>query len=210
MNSVKQLSDHEFILQPRKNGNILACTLKGFSLIVFKTSNCPYCSQLGPVLTSLSKKIPQCKFAMANVTNYPKILEASRKSIKPIDYVPFIIFYVNSKPFLEYKGDKSENGIGNFVMSVMNQLQNTKGFSENSIIDSDEVQETIGGVIPYNSIKCDLESGLCYLTNKEINGSKPQQGGGQAPQQTARETLAGMYDPSVQHRRNNLNNYSGM
>ena len=97
MQSVKTLSDRDFELKPRKTGgNILCCNLKGISLVMFKTSECPHCVNMGPVMMNLSRKIHSVQFAVVNITNFPNVLKASHNSISPINHVPFIVLYVNT------------------------------------------------------------------------------------------------------------------
>lgn len=210
MNSVRQLSDRDFELKQRKNGNIITCNLSGISLVLFKSENCPHCVSMGPIMQQLSRKINTCNFAMINITRFPAVIKASQNSIMPITYVPFIVLYVNGKPFLKYDGDRNEQAVGTFVMSVINQLKTTKNFSDNTIIETDEI-ESVAGAIPYNLV-CDKDSGVCYLTKKEMDSSAQPAPQPRSLQQqpTGRQVLNGALNPDVYYKRQNLNQYSGM
>jgi len=231
MNRIIQLSDKEFTLNPTKKGQSLCLLIKGISFVMFYSSKCGSCKNVMPILNQLSRKINSCKFCIINVDTFPSIIQASQHTISPITYVPDLILYVNGKPFLKYQGNKTEQDMGNFVMSVINKLNENKSFNDKSVIEMDKL-ETVNGVIPFN-IVCDGD--LCYLTSREAYGGamnqsndnrKPQgtysqvndansfntRLGGQNQYQSSgggRQALNGMFNPHMQQR-NMLNEQSGM
>ncbi len=226
MNSIRHLSDTDFELKAGKKGKVLCTNLKGISVVQFHHPSCVNCKKLFPIFNALSRQINNCLFCAVNIGTYSSIVNASRQTISPIEAVPLIILYVNGRPFLKYDGEHDIQSIGNFIVNVVKKLKESN-MGQNAQLEVDNPVETINGVIPFN-IVCDGE--LCYLTHKELNNANPnnnanryagnnpqhennringQQSYGNQPSNT-RETLSGAYNPQVERKRNNLNQYSGM
>lgn len=102
---------------------------------------------------------------------FPGVAQKAQQTIAPITHVPFIILYVNGKPFMRYNGRKTYEDISTFVGEVLSRIQSKRNFTSNSKIevDGDEVQEYINGAIPFNMV-CEGET--CYLTFKEAYKNK--------------------------------------
>jgi hypothetical protein len=54
----------------------------------------------------------------------------SQTTIAPIKYVPFVVLYVNGKPFMIYKGPHDEGEIRKFVVEIANNIQKRQQFSK--------------------------------------------------------------------------------
>jgi thiol-disulfide isomerase/thioredoxin len=207
-NRLFALTDKEFTLNQTKKGYTLCNTIKGISFGVFYSSNCPHCKTALAIVKNLSLKANICNFFIINVDTYRNIVDMSQKTISPITYVPEMILYVNGRPFLKYTGQKTENDIGNFIASVIKQLQANKGFTNNSVIDTEAPIETVGGVIPFNII---CEGDLCYLTTKEAYSGKVSSDKNTTYAQINQQASLKPPPPVRNHNPNtNYNAYSGM
>jgi hypothetical protein len=235
MNPIKYLTDQDFSIQDGKKGPILANNLKGVSIVLFYSKKCPYCGVALKTFLNLAKMIPNCTFAMLNVSTFYNVAQVSQKTIAPIDVVPYIVLYVNTRPFMRYNGEKTEEEMGGFIMNVLNHIQSKKNFSTMKIDHIDELPK-INGAIPFNLV-CDSENS-CYLSfgeayskdgsNNNRNDSSVQNGhsGYGALANQERQRLQGqdnymaqrnpnqlnglMYGQSSNPQRNNYDNFSGM
>jgi thioredoxin-like negative regulator of GroEL len=97
---------------------------------------------------------------MINVSTNKSIVEMSRETIAPVKYVPYIVLYINGKPFMVYKGPYDEGEIRNFVVEVANNVQKKQQFSK------EKVKEDKPGELPAYCIGQPLcgNDKVCYLT----------------------------------------------
>ena len=146
--------------------------LSGISLVLFFSKQCVHCGDVFPIFTDLHRSIPGCKFAVLNISMYPSVAMKSQQTIAPITHVPFIILYVNGRPFMKYNGKRTYQDLYNFVGEVLSRIQNKKSVSSGGnnnvnqmkMEDGDSIPEYVGGVIPFN-VHCDENQ--CYLTFNE-------------------------------------------
>ena len=85
----------------------------------------------------------------------------AKETIAPIGYVPYIILYINGKPFMRYNGPHANNEIRRFIIEVSNKVQNKQKFStENNITKPEKgIPEYCTG----HPISGDINSRICYL-----------------------------------------------
>jgi thiol-disulfide isomerase/thioredoxin len=115
--------DGDFFLSQTANGNKMLCTkINGPVLVLFYSTQCNYCKKLIPIFKKLVGTIGQCSFAMVNIGKARQVIKDSTFTKNPIEYVPFIIFYVNNKPFFKYKGPPEASEIQKFTVQVCNSL----------------------------------------------------------------------------------------
>jgi len=83
----------------------------------------------------------------------------SKKTIAPIEYVPYVVLYVNGIPFMRYDGPQDDREIRNFVTDVANQLQTKEKFS------SEKVKQNDKGIPAYTIGKplIGCADNVCYL-----------------------------------------------
>ncbi len=165
MNSLIFLSDQEFSIQEGKKGKILCNNLPGVSLVLFFSERCPHCVQMFPIFKTLPQLIQGCQFAAINISTYQNVAEMSQRTISPITHVPFIILYVNNRPFIRYNGAKTLRDVSNFINEVLSRIQNKKQFINPKLgIDDMEAIPEYSIGIPFNMV-CDANgSDNCYLT----------------------------------------------
>lgn len=122
MNSIYFLSDRDFKVSSGTNGNILTTGISGFSMVLFYSTKCVHCKNLIPIFQQLPNRISGCRFVMINITQYPSIIRMSQETKVPIQFVPLIIFYINGKPYLPYKGPFTLNQLEGFIIEITSQI----------------------------------------------------------------------------------------
>ena len=162
MNGLLFLNSEDFQLQNGTKGPIMCTNIRGFSLILFYSTQCQYCQSLIPIFKNLPGKIGGCQFGMINVSQNKKCVLMSRKSIAPIKVVPYIILYVNGKPYMRYNGPQDANEITRFVVEISKKIRSQENFIQN---DS-RIKKGKGNDIPAYTIGkplCGPDDKVCYL-----------------------------------------------
>jgi len=170
MNNLIYLSSDEFFLvDATKGGKIMCCDTEGICLVLFhaEPGKCSHCEEAIPEFKKASRMISSVKFGLCNLNQNQDVIKLSKASIAPLEYVPYIILYVNSRPFLRYDGERNAQEIAEFLQEVMMRLQTKKQFIENKNykIESEIPAYTIG--IPFNVV-CDEDKGVCYLSYNDV------------------------------------------
>jgi thioredoxin-like negative regulator of GroEL len=97
---------------------------------------------------------------------FPGVAQKAQQTIAPITHVPFIILYVNGRPFMRYNGKKTYEDISTFVNEVLSRIQSKRNFSSSPSqlnVEDNDIPEYASG-IPFNMV-CEGET--CYLTFNE-------------------------------------------
>ena len=133
-------------------------SIPGFSLILFYSTQCVHCQKLIPIFKKLPGSIGGCQFGMINVSTNKTCVQMSKETIAPITFVPYIILYINSRPFMRYQGPHDLMEIKRFVFEVAQKMENKQKFSE-------DVKEDPRGGIPSYTIGHPLygEDNVSYL-----------------------------------------------
>lgn len=155
------LTSEDFTVQQGSKGDIMCHGIDGFSLILFYSTHCTYCQTFIPLFKRLPGTINGCQFGMINVSANRAVVEMSQNTIAPIKYVPYIVLYINGRPFMVYKGPSDEREIRNFVVEVANNVQKKQQFSKEKV--KEETPEE--GIPAYCIGKpvCGNDK-VCYLT----------------------------------------------
>lgn len=154
MSSLLFLTTDDFIVNQNEKGPVLCHEIKGYSLILFYSTQCVYCQQFIPVFKRLPDVLNGCQFGMINVSMNKTLINIAKQTITPITYVPLLILYINGVPYMRYDGPAEENEIRRFILEISNVVHESGGFTK--AIKAKGIPDfTIG--IP----KC--EDGVCYL-----------------------------------------------
>lgn len=172
MNALLFLENQDFNVSRGTKGNILCTTIPGFSLILFYSTQCPHCQNIIPIFKRLPGSIGGCQFGMCNVTTNKDCIRLSRDTIAPITYVPYIVLYINGRPFMKYQGPHDINEIKRFVIEIAQKVQSKQKFSnENSNVKEDPRGHipayTIGHPVCGDDDVCYLEFQEAYTPNKK-------------------------------------------
>jgi len=163
MSGLLFLTSEDFALNKGKSGNILTINIPGFSLVLFYSTKCKYCKDYIPVFKKLPGSVGGCKFGMINVSHNKRVVMMSRQSISKIEVVPYILLYINGKPYMSYKGPPNVKEISRFIVEVSKnikkQQQNAPTKENNKVIRKK-------GAIPAYTIGnplCGPDDNVCYL-----------------------------------------------
>lgn len=137
MSGILYLNANDFIIKKNDKGNLLCLNyeIRGLSLILFYSNECQHCNKLMVKYKQLPFNINGCQFTMINV-NKPenrKIIQMSNSTISPITYVPDIILYVDSVPYMRYDGIHDIIKIKEFIFDIYQKISKTPFFSSNQI-----------------------------------------------------------------------------
>ena len=135
MSGLLFLSSDDFTVNKGSKGNILCHGIQGFSLILFYSTRCGHCKTLIPIFKRLPGTIGGCQFGMINVSSNKKCVRMSQNTIAPIKYVPYIILYIQGKPFMRYNGPHDGAEIRRFVIEVANKVQSKQNFTKEQVND---------------------------------------------------------------------------
>ena len=159
------LSTDDFALERNDKGDVLYHEIRGFSLILYYSTQCGYCQKIMPVFKRLAELINGCQFGMVNVSMNKTLIQMSAHSSSPIRYVPLLILYINGRPYMRYEGPHEENDIRRFILEVTNSVQSS-GFAEVAK-EKNIPAYTIGQPL------CG-EDGVCYLEfDSEVGYKRP-------------------------------------
>lgn len=180
MSGLLFLTSDDFSITKGTKGNILCHSIPGFSLILFYSTACSHCQQLIPVFKKLIGTIGGCQFGMINVSSNKSCIRMSQETIAPITYVPYIVLYINGRPFMKYQGPHDVGEIKRFVLAVAEKVQNKQKFSSDT---NTNVKEDPRGGIPAYTIGKPIigeDDNVCYLQFDEAyhQDSNNQQMGG--------------------------------
>lgn len=172
MSGLLFLSSDDFSIAKGTKGNILCTSIPGFSLILFYSTQCQHCQTLIPIFKKLPGSIGGCQFGMINVSSNKSCVRWSKDTIAPITYVPYIILYINGRPFMKYQGPHDADEIRRFVLAIAEKIQSKQKFS------SEVVKEDPRGGIPEYTIGHPLygpDENVCYLVMDEAYGKEERQ-----------------------------------
>lgn len=128
MSALLFLTHEDFNIQPGQKGDLLCQNIKGLSVVLFYSTQCHHCHALIPIFKQLPATVGNCHFAMINVSTQKNVVMMSRSTITPLTYVPYIMFYVNGKPFMKYSGPHDANEIRKFIVDIGRNLQAKQKF----------------------------------------------------------------------------------
>lgn len=171
MSGLLFLTSEDFIITKGTKGNILCNTIPGFSLILFYSIQCPHCQNLIPIFKKLPGTINGCQFGMINVSSNKNLIKMSKNTILPINYVPLIILFINSKPYMIYKGPHDINEIKRFIIEVYQKVNSKQTFSKQLQFTSNK-EKNLHKTTPFSEgipLYGDNED-VSYLSFDEING----------------------------------------
>jgi hypothetical protein len=169
MSGLLFLTSSDFNIQRGSRGDIMCHNIRGFSLIMFYSTHCGYCQTLLPIFKKLPGTIEGCQFGMVNVSTNKECVQLARATIAPIEYVPFIILYINGKPFMQYPKNSpyTMESIHKFVIEIANNIKQKQQFAPEKVKDTGVgiPEYCIGKPIIGNEKVCYLEYMSAYKKN---------------------------------------------
>lgn len=130
MSSLLFLGDDDFFLTTGKTGNNILCTrVNRPVLVLFYSRQCIFCKKLIPIFKKLPQELGHTMFAMVNVGQVKQTIQKSTSTKTSIEFVPYVIYYINNKPYLRYKGPPEMNSIRTFCEEVNSTIKSKNFFS---------------------------------------------------------------------------------
>lgn len=172
MSGLLFLTSDDFQITKGTKGNIMCNNIPGFSLILFYSTQCEHCQSFIPVFKRLPSTVGGCQFGMINVSQNKNCVIMSRDTIAPIKVVPYILLFVNGRPYMRYQGPHAPQEIGRFIVEVAEKINNQGQIAEKD----DNVAENPRGGIPAYTIGKPLygpDDKVCYL---EFDGAYGAEG----------------------------------
>lgn len=158
MSGLLFLTDEYFKILSTPEGEVLGTNIRGISLILFYSTQCPYCEPYIPIFKKLPGTVGGCQFGMINISTHRSVVEKSKNTIIPLTYVPYIVLYSNGKPVVSYDGPPNEYEIKNFIMTMVQSHQTKQQF-----IAEKEVEQSTQSSIPEYTIGRPKNFQKCYL-----------------------------------------------
>lgn len=174
MSGLLFLSTEDFQLTKATKGNIMSTNIPGFSLILFYSTQCQHCQSLIPIFKQLPGNVGGCQFGMINVNNNKQCILMSRETIAPINVVPYIILYINGKPYMRYQGPHDSKEIIRFIVEVSQKVQNRQTFTKTEEVKDVKKQKSKGIIPAYtigNPLYGDDSDSVCYLEFNNAYGT---------------------------------------
>lgn len=142
--------------------NQLANKIRGFSLIFFSSSNCKYCKDVMPSFVRLSGELQGCTFGLMNVDqDDQRIVNISNTTLNKLDYVPYIVLYVNGIPHSVFSPDE-KNPSANYE-SMKKFIIDTTISIKNGSFKKRETNNNNDAISPYSVGIPGNKKRVCYL-----------------------------------------------
>jgi hypothetical protein len=126
MSGILFLGNDDFHVRAGEKGNMLCMTgWKGLALVMFYSIECKFCTNLIAKFKQLPTIVNGCKFGMVCVNRNMDVVEKSKNTIAPIEYVPDVILFVDGVPYIRYDGPHDIDNIKTFIFNVYERLQKT-------------------------------------------------------------------------------------
>lgn len=169
MSGLLFLSQEDFFIGKGPKGNILCTGIPGISLVLFYSTTCTHCQTIIPIFKRLPGTIGGCQFGILNVSRNIPLINMAQQTISPIKFVPYIMLYINGKPFMSYNGQHQIEEIQRFVIEVASNQQKKQQFTQKvkEVEDSGIPAYTIG-----HPITGDKNSNVCYLVSSRAYETK--------------------------------------
>jgi hypothetical protein len=164
MSSLLYLSSDDFNIEKGTKGNILCNNIQGFSLVLFFSNSCAYCKDYNATFKRLPGTLPGCQFGLLNISTNMECYAKSQQTITPLKVVPYIVLYVDGKPYVRYTGSPSDREIQKFIIDMSNQIQGGKQFVNNK---NPNITKESNGMMVYGgygkAYQGDKNLQVCYL-----------------------------------------------
>jgi hypothetical protein len=173
MSGLLFLSTEDFQIAKGGKGNIMVTNIPGFSLLLFYSTQCQHCQNLIPIFKQLPGIVSGCQFGMINVSHNKECVLMSRNTLTEIKVVPYIILYINGKPYMRYQGPHDIKEISRFIVEVSQKVKTHQPTTQQQ--EHKEPKGKPTGTIPAYTIGKPLygpdELGVCYLEFNDAYGT---------------------------------------
>ncbi len=167
------LSDEDFYVDKGQRGQLLCVRIPNISVVLFYSTTCKFCPEAIEAFKRLPKVFPDLHVGLLNVQKSPRVTQLSKETLTPITFVPYIILFVNERPFLRYDGPKNFQDIVSFIKDILGKINMKKTFQQNGnrplAMSGNNAVPSYDTSIPFNVV-CDADR--CVLTTETFNTTK--------------------------------------
>ena len=146
MSALYFLASDDFFVSTGSKGDMICHSVPGFAFVLYYSTQCAHCRALLPIFKKLPGTLGGCQFAIVNMDTNKEMISKSKNTITPIKFVPYMILYINGRPFMRYEGAHDLEEIRQFIVNIAQRVNGKQKFSKG------EVQEEIRGAIPAYTI----------------------------------------------------------
>ena len=184
--SILHLTNNDFYVDNGKKGKVMCTTQKDilFAFFHLNDNECSNCTTMIPEFVNVAKRLPQIKYALVNLSKYPEIFKKTVDTIAPIKYVPYLIIFVNNRPFLRYDGGKSSSEMYEFIKELLENMPKYLPQYQPPQQQSQQQSQPQGN--PYQQPQYQLQ-GQQYQQSQQYPQQQSQ--GGQQPSQPSQGAL---------------------
>lgn len=161
MSNLLYLNHSDFSLQDGPNGKVVCTSIAGYSLVLFYSTDCVYCHSFIPIWKTIPTKIAGCQFGLVNVSKNKQLVNMSQQSISPLTHVPYVLLYINGKPFVRYDGERTEIGIKNFIKDISTKMSSS---NKQQFVASKPKTNEEDKIPAYCLGKPKCDNNVCYLS----------------------------------------------
>jgi hypothetical protein len=136
MAEVFELNPDDFKIIDTPRGKVIETVIKGLSMILFYNPiSCKHSLEFLPIIKNLAGDIG-CTFGIFDIDKYKDYTSLSLHTKTPITYTPYIVLFINGKPYMSYNGPPDSIEIKKLIMyaQLMQTVTASMCFSENSVI----------------------------------------------------------------------------
>jgi hypothetical protein len=155
MSGLLFLAAEDFHVAAEAKGRVMCNAIPGFSLILFYSTQCDHCQGLIPIFKKLPGTVVSgCQFGILNVSTNRKCVAMSKGTLSEIQYVPYIVMYMNE--------------ISRFVVEVSKRIRTKQTFASNTAQGRKTAAPPVKDAPAYSYGKPLFgppEDKICYLTN---------------------------------------------
>ena len=130
MNGLLYLTSEDFSPTTQNGKKMMIHSISGFSLILFYSNHCKFCPEYTSLFKLLPGSVSGCQFGILNVDSNKEFINASKNTISQINYVPFILLYVNGVPFMKYNGPGTIQELSRFIVEVSKNIQQRQKYKQ--------------------------------------------------------------------------------
>lgn len=159
MNGLIYLGKDDFSIEKGVRGNVLCNNIPGFSLVMFFSKKCQYCQILNPIFKRLPGSIAGCQFCIVNIDLNKQLVEMSKNTIVPLEYVPYIILYIDGVPYIGYHEEYTFEKLQRFVLEICQNIEKKQQMDRTKVKEN----TTTGFMYWGKPVIGDKNQMVCYL-----------------------------------------------
>ena len=126
MSQIQQLTTSSFTIfehQDASKTRILVISVKEPAIVLYYSTNCPYCQMFWSVFEQIAKNVPRFRYCALNADKYKNVAISSLTTTTPIRSVPYIVTYNNGKAMSVYTGSKKYDDFLDFLKDHSKRLE---------------------------------------------------------------------------------------